>query len=171
MAGSLAKLTVLVVDDSLHIRRLIISMMRSYGCTNIIEAKTAWQAFDILNKKPIDLALIDWMLEDQQQNGLDLVRDIRKSPIEQVAYLPIIMMTGHTERENIEAARDSGVTEFLAKPFTAKSLYTRLSSLIDQPRPFIKTRDYFGPDRRRRLDEEPPVSERRLRSPRREKKT
>jgi hypothetical protein len=46
-------------------------------------------------------------------------------------------------------ARDAGVTEFLAKPVAAKSLYERILSVVLAPRPFIKTRDYFGPDRRR----------------------
>lgn len=168
MSGSLSNVTILIVDDSLHIRRLLLTMLRSFGCTNIVEAKTAQQALDILNRRQIDLALIDWMLEDPQQTGIHLVREIRRSPHEHITYLPVIMMTGHTERDNIENARDAGITEFLAKPFTAKNLHSRISALIDQPRPFVKTRTFFGPDRRRK-DESPPGGERRLHNPRREK--
>lgn len=168
MSGSLTKISVLIVDDSLHIRRLAMTMLRSFGCTNIIEAKSAQQALDILNRKTVDLALIDWMLEDRGQTGMHLIREIRRSPHEHITYLPVIMMTGHTERDNIENARDAGVTEFLAKPFTAKNLHARISALIDQPRPFVKTRSFFGPDRRRR-DDAPPGKERRLHTARREK--
>lgn len=171
MSGSLAKISVLVVDDSLHIRRLVATMLRSYGCTQLIEAKTAQQALDILQRKPVDIALIDWMLEDRVETGMDLVRQIRLSPHDNLPYLPIIMMTGHTERDNIERARDAGVSEFLAKPFTARNLHSRLSALIDQPRPFVKTRSFFGPDRRRRSDEPVTGKERRLMPPRREKKS
>jgi DNA-binding response OmpR family regulator len=63
--------------------------------------------------------------------------------------VPIIMMTGHTERTRVTAARDAGITEFLAKPISAKGLYQRVYSVVAQPRPFIKTATYFGPERRR----------------------
>jgi DNA-binding response OmpR family regulator len=59
------------------------------------------------------------------------------------------MLTGHTERTRVTAARDAGITEFLAKPVSAKRLYQRVFSIVAHPRPFIKTATYFGPDRRR----------------------
>jgi hypothetical protein len=49
-------------------------------------------------------------------------------------------------------ARDAGVTEFLAKPISAKALYNRILHIILNPRPFIKTETYFGPDRRRNVN-------------------
>jgi len=162
MPGNLAPLHILIVDDSLHIRRLVLTMLRAMGCVHIHEAKNIAQARDILARKPIDLALIDWMLDDPAGTGMDLVTFIRKSGTNDMVYLPIIMMTGHTERENIELARDMGVTEFLAKPFTARNLHTRLAILIDQPRPFVKTRSFFGPDRRRRHTGPGVTGERRL---------
>jgi two-component system chemotaxis response regulator CheY len=64
-------------------------------------------------------------------------------------YVPIIMLTGHSEKKRVVAARDAGVTEFLAKPISAKSLYQRILNVVANPRPFIKTKSYFGPDRRR----------------------
>ncbi len=150
MSGSLAKVSILIVDDSAHIRRLVVTMLRNFGCEHITEAKNARQALDILNRRPPDIALIDWMLEDSHLNGMELVSEIRRSSNDELSYMPIIMVTGHTERDNIELARDKGVTEFLAKPFTARGLFSRISALIEQPRPFVKTRTYFGPDRRRR---------------------
>jgi len=59
------------------------------------------------------------------------------------------MVTGHTEKSRVMAARDAGVTEFLAKPISAKALYQRIVNVVANPRPFIKTKSYFGPDRRR----------------------
>jgi len=64
-------------------------------------------------------------------------------------YVPIIMLTGHSEKKRVIAARDAGVTEFLAKPISAKWLYQRVLNVVANPRPFIRTRSYFGPDRRR----------------------
>ena len=65
-------------------------------------------------------------------------------------YVPIIMLTGHTELHRVCEARDAGVNEFLAKPISAKALYSRVASIIEFPRPFIRTKSYFGPCRRRR---------------------
>jgi DNA-binding response OmpR family regulator len=59
------------------------------------------------------------------------------------------MLTGHTEKQRVTAARDAGITEFLAKPISAKALYQRIVNVVANPRPFIKTKTYFGPDRRR----------------------
>jgi DNA-binding response OmpR family regulator len=60
------------------------------------------------------------------------------------------MLTAHSEQEYVVAARDKGVTEFLAKPFNVDGLYRRLSSVIARPRAFVNASSYFGPDRRRR---------------------
>ena len=60
------------------------------------------------------------------------------------------MITGHTERHRVEAARDAGVTEFLAKPITAAHLFSRIAEIVERPRAFVRCESYFGPDRRRR---------------------
>src|SRR6202140_2331278 len=67
-------------------------------------------------------------------------------------YVPIIMVTGHSEKKRVIGARDAGVTECLAKPVSAKALYQRIFNAVPNPRPFIKTRTYFGPDRRRNVN-------------------
>lgn len=168
--GSLEKVSFLIVDDSLHIRRLVVTMLRAMGARQVYEAKDSHRALDLLERKPVDIALVDWMLDDGSgRTGLDVVRRIRASPLENVAFMPVVMMTGHTEKDNIEHARDVGVTEFLAKPFTAHTLYQRLAILIEEPRPFVRTRSYFGPDRRRRTEGPRDEGERRHILPQREK--
>ncbi len=62
------------------------------------------------------------------------------------------MLTGHSEKKRVTAARDAGITEFLAKPISAKGLYQRIVNVVANPRPFIKTKTYFGPDRRRNVN-------------------
>jgi DNA-binding response OmpR family regulator len=75
---------------------------------------------------------------------------VRTSQASPNPYVPIIMVTGHTERPRVEAARDAGVTDFLAKPITVNNLIARLAEIVERPRPFVKCETYFGPDRRRR---------------------
>ena len=83
-------------------------------------------------------------------DGFDLVDMIRNEPDSPNRYLPVIMLTGHSEKERVEMARDHGVTEFLVKPVTPKDLLARVLAIIENPRPFVRSTDYFGPDRRRR---------------------
>jgi hypothetical protein len=54
----------------------------------------------------------------------------------------------------VEAARDAGVTEFLAKPITAHTLFSRIAEIVERPRAFVRCDSYFGPDRRRRAIED-----------------
>jgi DNA-binding response OmpR family regulator len=82
-------------------------------------------------------------------DGMELTQMIRQPGANNNPYVPIIMLTGHSEKKRVIAARDAGVTEFLAKPISAKGLYQRVLNVVANPRPFIRTRSYFGPDRRR----------------------
>ena len=86
-------------------------------------------------------------------NGLDFVAAIRAENSAE-RYMPIVMLTGHSDLRHINLARDRGVTEFLCKPVTAKAILSRLNAVIMEPRPFMTSPTYFGPDRRRvRLDD------------------
>jgi DNA-binding response OmpR family regulator len=82
-------------------------------------------------------------------DGLELTQMIRQPDGVGNPYAPIIMLTGHSEKRRVMVARDAGVTEFLAKPISAKGLYQRILNVVANPRPFIRTKNYFGPDRRR----------------------
>jgi DNA-binding response OmpR family regulator len=82
-------------------------------------------------------------------DGLELTQMVRQPGANSNPYVAIIMLTGHSEKQRVMAARDAGVTEFLAKPISAKGLYERIVNVVANPRPFIKTKVYFGPDRRR----------------------
>jgi DNA-binding NtrC family response regulator len=66
--------------------------------------------------------------------------------------VPVIMITGHSTIRRVAEARDVGVTEFLSKPVTARGVIERINRVVENPRPFVRTGDYFGPDRRRRQD-------------------
>ncbi|HEY0267556.1 MAG TPA: response regulator, partial [Rhizomicrobium sp.] len=82
--------------------------------------------------------------------GLDLVRMIRTSPQTPNPFVPVIMLTGYTSLDHVRQARDGGVNEFIAKPVSVKTMMSRMVSVIEHPRPFVRTGGYFGPCRRRR---------------------
>ena len=78
---------------------------------------------------------------------------VRTAPDSPNPFVPIIMLTAHSSLERVIQARDSGVNEFLTKPVTASGLYSRISTVIESPRQFVRASEYFGPDRRRTVKE------------------
>jgi len=147
---SLERLNLLVVDDNKHMRALVKSILHALGVRSVHEAIDGADAFKELRHFPADLIICDWNMEPL--DGLDFVRLVRTGGDSPNPYVPIIMLTGHTEMNRVLEARDSGVHEFLAKPISAKKLYSRIKAIIEHERKFIKAGRYFGPDRRRRDD-------------------
>lgn len=150
MQGSrLQRLSVLIVDDNQNMRELIRAILQAFGIVNIYDGRDGEHGITKIRDFSIDLVITDWVMEPQ--DGLNLIKWVRTSPDSPDSFLPIIMVTGHTEKARITEARDAGINEFMAKPVSAKSLYRRLVSVIEHPRQFVRTKTYFGPDRRRKV--------------------
>jgi two-component system, chemotaxis family, chemotaxis protein CheY len=143
-------ITVLVIDDNTHMRGIIKELLRAVGVHDIKEAADPVEAFELIKTVPIDLVLVDFSMPII--DGIEFTQMVRTSSDSPNPYMPIIMITGHSERSRVKAARDSGVNEFLVKPVTAKNLMDRITSVVNNPRSFVKGGTYFGPDRRRRKD-------------------
>lgn len=150
--GAFEYLKALVVEDNPHMRALLRALMNTLGIMAVYEAANGDDAFEILRNRQPDLILTD--LSMKPRNGIEFTLQVRNATTSPNPYIPIIMVTGHTERHRVEAARDAGVTEFLAKPITARNLFSRIGEIVDRPRPFVKCADYFGPDRRRHRTQE-----------------
>jgi DNA-binding response OmpR family regulator len=146
---SLERLNFLVVDDNKHMRALVKTILHAFGSKNVHDASDGADAFKELRVFPADIIITDWNMDPL--DGIDFTRLVRTGKDSPNPFVPIIMLTGHTEMHRIIEARDNGVNEFLAKPISAKSLYSRIRTIIEKPRPFIRTKSYFGPDRRRRV--------------------
>ena len=147
---NIQQLHFLVVDDNKHMSMLIKNLLHALGSRMVAEANAAADAFAELTHFPADIIITDYHM--QPLDGLDFVRLVRTGSDSPNPFVPIIMLSGHTEMNKIMQARDAGVHEYLAKPISAKSLYSRIDSIIARPREFIETRSFFGPDRRRRRD-------------------
>ena len=103
----------------------------------------------MIDERAPDLILLDIRMPGPM-NGLDLCRSIRKGETPTRPFVPIIVVSGHTDIQHINMARDAGANEFLAKPISARHLYSRICALITAPRPFVRAQRFFGPDRRRK---------------------
>ena len=146
------RLRALVVDDNAHMRRLVITILQAFGAKQICEAHDAERAWAIIGEVNPDVIFLDWMMGGM--TGIDFARMVRTSVASPNPYVPIIMLTGNASTGCVEKARDAGVNEFLAKPVSVKGILTRLTSVIENPRAFVRTKAYFGPCRRRRVAEE-----------------
>jgi len=145
--SALSSLNILLVDDNQHMRAITSAILQSAGIRNIREVSDGAMALEVLRTHSVDMAIVDFNMFPL--DGVEFTRLVRNSADSANPYLPIIMMTGHSEKSRVYEARDAGVTEFVVKPITAKAVFDRIQAVIMRPRAFIKTGDYFGPDRRR----------------------
>ena len=148
MTYQFKNITVLIVDSQTAVVDVIKKVLTTFGVKNIITCTTGKKGLKAFKESKPDLMIIDWDLDDI--NGIEFTKTIRQDPDN--PYVPIIFMTALSSTKRVTAARDSGITEFLRKPFTATSLYKRIESIVEKPRPFVHSRDFVGPDRRRKRD-------------------
>ena len=125
-------------------------MLQGFGVRMIEECRDAETAVNSLSAFNPDMAVVDYMLGEM--DGLEFTRHIRTHDASPNKYLPVLMVTGYTDRSRVIEAINAGVNEFLAKPVRPIDLYQRLIAMIERPRRFIRAEGYFGPDRRRRQD-------------------
>jgi len=150
MSIKLKNLHVLVVEDLAPIRELITSVLKAQGIGTISYATDGQKGYEAFTRFHPDIVLTDWDMP--VINGIELIKEIRSNPHSPEKTVPIIMMTGYGSPSKIAQARNIGSTEFLVKPFSALDFSKRVMNIIKNPRDFIITPTFSGPDRRRKLD-------------------
>lgn len=139
----ISQLSFLVADDSRFMRRLVISALKAFGVRKIQEAATGEEAYSFIEMRQCDLVLLDW--EFPGRSGESIMRAIR-TPEHPAAYQTVIMMSGHDERKRIERALKFGVNGYVAKPVAPATLYAQIRYAVLQPRPYMRTPTYLGPE-------------------------
>lgn len=143
---SLSDLHLLIVDDNAQMRHVLRCLLRAGGIHTVSEAETGAEALEVMRASPVDLILLDWKMAPI--DGLAFTRMVRINETSPNPYVPILMLTAHTEASRVAAARDAGVTGFVKKPISARLLFDRISFALTDTRMFVRTPDFFGPDRR-----------------------
>ena len=156
-----ARVRVLVADQDLRTAGLVKQILFSFGFRDISCVTSGQDVLLLLASKPFDLIITEYSMAEV--DGITMVKAIRTAKeVKSIRRdIPIIMLTGHAEVENIEAARDAGISEFLVKPFSAKTISERIVMVIDNPRSFVDAPGFAGPCRRRRKVPLPTQKERR----------
>ncbi|MBT3372544.1 MAG: response regulator [Rhodospirillaceae bacterium] len=141
-------MSVLIIEDNENMCRILTRLLKSFGFVDIRYAAHGQMALGLLREKGVDLAILDWHMEPM--DGIEFTHKIRSKKTSPDPYLPIILLTAFTEMSKVKIARDIGVNEIMTKPLSPEALYARLTSIVRQPRPYIETESFFGPDRRRK---------------------
>jgi CheY-like chemotaxis protein len=144
-----SRLKILVVDDNRFMRETVRAILNAFGINQVQSASEVDKAWSMLAEFRPDICLIDWRME-HGPDGISLVKRIRSDPTSVNHFMPVIMLTGNAEARHVVEARDSGINLYLAKPISAETLYNRLVGAVEQAKPFVRTMQYFGPDRRGR---------------------
>jgi len=143
----LGSIKVLVVEDEPSMRKVINALMQSIGVRTIYEASDAAKGLDAICNIAPDLVLLDWQMPGM--SGSDFMRMVRAPGTFPVPDVPIIMLTGKSERSCVNAAVRLGVHEYLLKPVSTQALLARITSVLVKPRQMVSIGDYYGPEPRK----------------------
>lgn len=149
-----ADVSVLIADSDVRTSELVRRVLFSFGFRRIAMADTQEGALSQMRTEKMDLIITESRM--RRGDGVSFVHTIRNLDDVQVIRrdVPVIMLTADAGKKDVLRARDAGVTEFLVKPFSAKTLSNRIVQVIDKPRLFIQAPNYAGPCRRRRSNDQ-----------------
>lgn len=119
---------ILVVDDYNTMRRIIRNLLKQLGFEHVEEAAHGGEAYTKLQEKTFGLVISDWNMEPM--TGIELLKLVRAN--EKLKHLPFIMVTAESKPENVIAAKQAGVSNYIVKPFNAETLKTKMSSVIGE---------------------------------------
>jgi two-component system chemotaxis response regulator CheY len=121
-------MNILIVDDYKTMLRIIKNLLSQLGFNNVEEATNGSMALVRLREKKFDLIISDWNMEPM--TGLELLKTVRAE--EGLKTIPFIMITAESKTENVVAAKEAGVNNYIVKPFNAETLKTKLTAVLGE---------------------------------------
>ncbi len=119
---------ILVVDDFPTMRRIVRSLLKELGFTNVEEAEDGQEALNKLKAGGFDFVVADWNMPNL--DGMEMLKQIRADP--DLKDLPVLMVTAEAKKENIIAAAQAGASGYVVKPFTAATLDEKLNKIFEK---------------------------------------
>ena len=121
-------MNVLVVDDYKSMVRIVRGLLNQLGFANVDEAMDGPSALSMIRSKDYGLVLSDWNM--QPMTGLELLKEVRAE--QRTRTLPFVMVTAEAKAENVVAARQAGVNNYVIKPFTLAVLKQKLTTVLGE---------------------------------------
>ena len=121
-------MSILVVDDFPTMRRIVRSLLKELGFTNVEEAEDGQEALGKLKAGSFDFVVSDWNMPNL--DGLEMLKQIRAD--EAMKSLPVLMVTAEAKKDNIVAAAQAGANGYIVKPFTAVTLEEKLNKIFEK---------------------------------------
>ena len=155
---SFDRFSILVVEDNGYMKTLLASLLKDIGFGRVETASDGTEAVEFLklittNPQRAGIQTLDMIVSNWQMapmDGLELLRWVRRNKQSPDRFVPFVLVTAFADLPKLRQARDAGVTEFMAKPYSVSTLCDRVLAVIERPRQYVSTSKFFGPDRRRR---------------------
>ncbi len=122
----MASIKILIVDDSITIRRIITNALKTVGFTDTIEASNGKEALEKLTSGKVDFIITDWNMPEM--NGLDLIKEVRANPVH--SAMPILMITTRGTEHDVVEALQAKVNSYIMKPFTPQELKEKIEGIL-----------------------------------------
>ena len=119
---------VMIVDDYKTMLRILRNLLKQLGFSDIEEASDGAEALQKLRQAAYGLVISDWNMEPM--TGMQLLREVRSD--DQLKGLPFIMVTAESKTENVIAAKQAGVSNYIVKPFNAETLKQKMTSVLGE---------------------------------------
>ncbi|MCR9175354.1 MAG: diguanylate cyclase [Alphaproteobacteria bacterium] len=143
---NIEEISVMVVEDDRISAQLTEAMLRKIGVKDVCVAANGSDALDLLAQRSVDCVVCDGVMPTI--DGLEFTIRVRTGFAQSATNMPIMLLTARQEETWANAARDAGANEFVNKPVSLERLEGALRAMLFEPRKFIKSRGYVGPDRR-----------------------
>ena len=121
-------MNVLIVDDYKTMLRIVRNLFRQLNFTNVDEANDGVEALAKLRERQYGLVVSDWNMEPM--TGIQLLREVRADG--NLKQTPFVMITAESKSENVIAAKEAGVSNYIVKPFNAETLKSKLVSVFGE---------------------------------------
>lgn len=141
---------ILIVEDIDFMARLVAAQLNAVGYKEVSIVHDGAEALELLTRKPFDVVVTDWLMVPV--GGRELCHNLRRAKDSPAPGIAIIAVSAHIDHNAIDEMLRAGVDEIVAKPLVVEELLKRLKLVIAEPRQFVRTKTYFGPDRRRRYN-------------------
>ena len=143
---NLEKARILLLDDHPEGGNILAQICMGFGARRFFRCSTGEEAKDLVKESELHMIMVNANLRESP--AFDFIDWLRRSNLQPNSFTPVILITGHTQRSQVEKARDCGANIVLAKPVSPQSMLERIIWISREKRPFVNSGSYIGPDRR-----------------------